>query len=105
MFNQLAQVPYISNQFKLKKYLGLTDDEIKENEDLWRKENNYRKFNDDGQANDLSSIGVRADPDEMVNPEADADLSDLAEPDMGTDPINTDAGAATDAPPADGGLI
>ena len=105
LFNQLAQIPYISNQFKLKKYLGLTDDEIKENEDLWRRENNYRKFNDDGQANDLSSIGVRADPDEMVNPEADADLSDLAAPDMAADPINTAAGAATDAPPADGGLI
>jgi hypothetical protein len=38
-FTQLAEVPYLSHRFKLKKYLGLDDDEILENERLWKEEN------------------------------------------------------------------
>ena len=48
LFNALGQIPYLSNQFKLKKYLGLTEDEIKENENLWREENDFTKFQDTG---------------------------------------------------------
>ena len=37
-FTQLAQTPYISKRFMLKKYLGFSDVEIKENEQMWREE-------------------------------------------------------------------
>ena len=37
-FNQLEQVPYMSKRFLLKRYLGLTEEEIQENEELWREE-------------------------------------------------------------------
>jgi hypothetical protein len=39
VFSQLAEVPYLARRFVLKKYLGLTDDEIVENEGMWAEEN------------------------------------------------------------------
>jgi len=38
-FTQMAALPYISNRYALKRFLGLTADEIAENERLWREEN------------------------------------------------------------------
>jgi len=38
-FTQMAAIPYISNRFALKRFLGLTDEEVAENEKLWREEN------------------------------------------------------------------
>jgi hypothetical protein len=38
-FTQMSAIPYISNRFALKRFLGLTDEELAENEKLWREEN------------------------------------------------------------------
>jgi len=38
-YTQMSAIPYISNRFALKRFLGLTDEEIAENERLWREEN------------------------------------------------------------------
>jgi hypothetical protein len=38
-YTQMSAIPYISNRFALKRFLGLTDAEIAENERLWREEN------------------------------------------------------------------
>ena len=38
-YTQMAAIPYVSNRFALKRFLGLTDEEIAENERLWREEN------------------------------------------------------------------
>jgi hypothetical protein len=37
-FAQLQQIPHLSKRFALKRFLGLSEDEIKENERLWREE-------------------------------------------------------------------
>ena len=37
-FQALEQVPYMSKRFLLKRYLGLTEEEIVENETLWHEE-------------------------------------------------------------------
>jgi hypothetical protein len=100
LYAQLAQVPYLSNQFKLKKYLGLSDSEIKENEAKWRQENDYKKFDDSSKQLDLKNIGIRAEPDATVDPEADADLSGLEDPMAGQEDINSTApGAEAPMPP------
>ena len=100
LYAQLAQVPYLSNQFKLKKYLGLSDSEIKENEAKWRQENDYKKFDDASKQLDLKNIGIRAEPDATVDPEADADLSGLEDPMAGQEDINSTApGAQAPMPP------
>ncbi len=39
VFGQLSEVAYLSRRFVLKKYLGLTDEEIVENETMWQEEN------------------------------------------------------------------
>lgn len=38
-FTQMSAIPFISNRFALKRFLGLTEEEIAENERLWREEN------------------------------------------------------------------
>jgi hypothetical protein len=38
-FTQMSATAFISNRFALKRFLGLTDEEIAENERLWREEN------------------------------------------------------------------
>lgn len=39
VFTQLSEIPYLSHRFKLQKFLGLTADEILENERMWKEEN------------------------------------------------------------------
>ncbi len=38
-FGQMMAIPFISNRFAMKRYLGMTDEEIAENERLWKEEN------------------------------------------------------------------
>jgi len=102
LYNTLAAVPHLSNQFKMRKYLGLTEDEIKDNEELWRKENGYEKFVDDGNKMDLRNIGIRPEPESAVTPGADLDFGDLpATPDNQIEPtdINTDVPPGTPGTP------
>jgi hypothetical protein len=103
LYNTLAASPHLANQFKMKKYLGLSEDEMKDNEALWRKENDYRKFVDDSKNMDLRNIGVRPDTDAAVNLDTELDpmavpgLEDAPEGDLG---INTDVpGTGAEVPP------
>jgi len=101
LFNQVQSIPYLSNQFKLKHYLGLSEEDIKENEEQWRKENKYVKYRPDSGA-DLRNAGIRPAPDNMVTPGADIDMSDIGPPpDAGGDPSLGDA--APGAPGTPGG--
>ena len=38
-FTQMSAVPYVSNRFALKRFLGLSAEEVADNEKLWREEN------------------------------------------------------------------
>ena len=38
-FTQMSAIPYVSNRFAMKRYLGLSEEELAENERLWREEN------------------------------------------------------------------
>jgi len=38
-YTQMSAIPYISNRFALKRFLGMSDEEIAENERLWKEEN------------------------------------------------------------------
>ena len=56
-FTAMDAVPYLSKRFIMKRYLGLTDDEIQENEELWQEE----RAKPDAPAmtgQDLRSVGV-----------------------------------------------
>jgi hypothetical protein len=68
-FTQMSAIPYISNRFAMKRFLGLTDEEVAENEKLWRQEN---EDSDDMSGEDasaemrdagISGAGMEADMD------------------------------------------
>ena len=103
-FNTIQAVPYISKRFALKRFLGLTEEEIAENEHLWKEEKKMSKIAGTDASGELRSVGLSAagiDSDlEMAGDTSAPD--DLAEPE-GAAPPGADMGAgATPAatPPA-----
>jgi hypothetical protein len=91
LFTSVMATPFISKQFALRKYMGFTDSELKENEELWRKENGYEKYSKDSEGTlGLKNVGVRPQPDNIVDIDADVDLADLDTPELGTGPTGTD---------------
>jgi hypothetical protein len=90
VFTSLEGVEYLSRQFLLKKYLGLTEAEVTENEILWRKENNKDMPNTDP-SSDLGSIGLRAgDVDGFEETEVSDEFDDDISPDGANDTGETD---------------
>ena len=81
VFSQLAEVPYISRRFALKKYLGLTDAEIVENESKWQEENPDRGPSGAGDLNagmgagDLTSLGMEQPTEDDFGQLADTEES------------------------------
>jgi len=56
-FQGLEQLPYMSKRFMLERFLGLTKEEIAENEEMWREERDQPEMqNQSGQ--DLRSVGI-----------------------------------------------
>lgn len=81
-FNTMIAVPFVSKRFAMKRFLGLTDEEISENELKWKQENVNLQDNLNATA-ELRSAGVTAG--DMSN-----DLSALSNP----EPLPDEAGAA-----------
>jgi len=56
-FQSLEPLPYMSKRFMLERFLGLTEEEIKENEEMWREENDtVEEKSASGQ--DLRGVGI-----------------------------------------------
>ena len=89
-YTQIAQVPFVSKRYALQRFLGLTPEEMAENEKLWREENDENiKAKPTTSATELRSAGISTAG-------IDADL-DAAEPDApaaepGADAPETPAG-------------
>jgi hypothetical protein len=56
-FTSLEQIPYLSKRFLLKRYLGLTEEEIRENEELWDEERATPEATP-ATGTDLRSVGI-----------------------------------------------
>ena len=109
LYSQVAGITYMSNQFKLKKYLGLTDEEMRENEELWREENDIDQYGDvNTQQTQLRNIGIRpqqdidvstniAEPPPAENPD---ELSDLGGIGGGLGDVGGDVAGGTGTMPA-----
>jgi hypothetical protein len=93
-YTQMAAIPYISNRFALKRFLGLTEEELAENERLWREENDENLSNQGADASaemrsaGVSSAGMEGDmggmEDEMDTGEAPIDGGEGEGPDTAT---------------------
>jgi hypothetical protein len=68
-FTQMSAIPYVSNRFAMKRFLGMSAEEIAENERLWREENdeNLGTPDTDGAGEmrtaGISSAGISSDLD------------------------------------------
>lgn len=92
IFTQLQEIPYLSKRFAMKRFLGMTQEEITENETMW-KEENYEKIKSENTASELRSAGVT--PGGMA---ADMSGFDQELPDQGIDGgNNTDSAPVPDA--------
>jgi hypothetical protein len=86
-FTQMQQVPFISNRFALQRFLGLSKEEVAENERMWREENDeFFSAGPTDAAAQLRDAGISG-----------SDISDDTEAAMGDeldddDPITGDAG-------------
>jgi hypothetical protein len=66
-FTQMSAIPYVSNRFAMQRFLGLSEEELAENERLWREENeeNLEPMPGDPSAEmrdaGISSAGIGAD--------------------------------------------
>jgi hypothetical protein len=58
-FSTMEAFPYISKRFALQRFLGLTEEEITENERMWEEERES-EVTDDVKGSDLRSIGISA---------------------------------------------
>ena len=100
-YTQMSAIPYISNRFAMKRFLGMTDEELAENERLWREENEETLEPIPGEANaemrdaGISSAGISSDlgglEDEVPSDEAPVEGGDGAGPETAT---GTELGAA-----------
>ena len=88
-FAALQEVPYMSKRFALKRFLGLTQEEITENERQWKEENGAKIAADLDAAAEMRSVGVSP-----AGISADMEASAAEAPDD----------LAAQAAPADGGI-
>ena len=78
VYAQIAQIPYMSKRFSMKRFLGMTQEEIAENESLWREENSSTLKPPTNPSGEMRSAGIT--PGGMTADTAAADAE--APPDM-----------------------
>ena len=98
-FNTIQAVPFVSNRFALKRFLGLTDDEVAENERMWAEENGHGAPLMTDAAGELRSAGLSA-----AGIEGDMGMAgDLSAPEDMTDDLGMGAPGSTPGNAATGG--
>jgi len=95
-FVQVAELPYMSKRFALKRYLGLTEEEMTENAQQWAEENNIRQKqatkSSELRQGGVTQAGIAGDLDNFEDPQA---------PDT-TQPPAQQPGATPGQPPVPG---
>ena len=87
-YGSISQIPYISKRFALKRFLGLSAEEIAENEKMWREENIDQGTNLSSSAElrgaGITASGITGDIDSMstaTTPPEDMEMDDLGQED------------------------
>jgi hypothetical protein len=99
-YTQMSAIPYISNRFALKRFLGMTDEEIAENERLWREENDEsigsQLTNSAGEMRSAGITGAGIESD-LGGIEDQGDMG--AEPEMGGETAGPETATTADIAP------
>jgi len=94
-FQQVLQVPHMSKRFAMKRFLGLTDEEMAENERLWAEENGKAQAIPTDSSGEMRTAGIS-----QAGIESDlGDLADEAAPPDATATSPVTPAAATPAAP------
>jgi hypothetical protein len=107
-FSTMVAFPYMSKRFALERFLGLTEEEIKKNEEQWREEHNKTE-DQEPQGNDLRNIGVSAgdiESDTDAGEEMEEPMPEEGEEAMSPEvagPVQSAPGAAIPGAGAPGG--
>jgi hypothetical protein len=101
VFGQVEGVEYMSKRFALKKYLQLTDDEILENEKMWKQENPINGDNesaiDDDEFSDLNNVGIQGGADGSLEDfESEEDLDGEFDDELADEGDSAISGAEAD---------
>ena len=99
-FNTVQAIPYMSKRFALKRFLGLTDEEMAENERMWAEEAGKGEPTHTDSSGELRGAG-------LSSAGIDSDMStagDLEAPEGMTNPADEAAAAGAGAAPAAPGM-
>jgi hypothetical protein len=94
VYSTVAEIPHLSKRFALKRFLGLSEEEIKENEALWKEENGNKLKPVGDAAAEMRGLGIT--PSTIG---AEADTQDADAPDDLAAQVPAE-GAETEQPPA-----
>jgi hypothetical protein len=100
-FNTIQAVPFMSKRFALKRFLGLTDEEVAENERFWAEENGKGQPSTTDSAGELRGAGISAGGIEGDLGAAD-DMSAPDDMDLGTEGNAADQQGMGTTPPVGG---
>ena len=89
VYGQLEPLPYMSKRFMMQRFLGLSEEELLENEKLWAEERN-ESDSPAVSGSDMRSVGIspgaiEGDLDTGAELEGDLENPDITEPDLGGD--------------------
>ena len=94
-FTQLEAFPYFSKRFLMKRYLGMSEQEMSENENMWLEE---RGDAENAPTDDLGLRSVGVTPGGL-----DSDLGAIAPPEGGEEGVGGAPGSAPGGAPGDMG--
>ena len=98
-FNTIQTVPYMSKRFALKRFLGLTDEDVAENERMWAEENGKGQPTYTDAAGELRSAGLSAAGIEGdLGAAGDLSPPDDMEDDLGAEDLGAGPTAVAPAP-------
>ena len=103
-YTQMSAIPYISNRFAMKRFLGMSAEEIAENERMWREENDEELNQPPADASaemrgaGISSAGISADISGAEDIAADDEAPEIGA--EGTPPDTATGGDTAGAPGA-----
>ena len=97
-FTQVAELPYMRKRFALKRFLGLTEEEMARNADLWAEENNVpqgkKTKSNQLRAGGVTQAGIQSDLDQFAEPTAEPESPNPEAP-AGGQPGQTPGGGGT----------
>lgn len=101
-FNTIQQVPFISKRFALKRFLGLSDEEMAENERQWKEEQGMSEpvatdASGELRGAGISQAGIEADIGDLADENAPPEVGDAA---VSAGPVGAAPAAAPAAPAA-----